>query len=107
MLNSIFERPSMLGALHVVTCHRVGDNVILDSFSRSTFNHTSGFTAIAKSVVKNDVTGTVDDSYTVKLAYPEGDEPNDQQSRFEVLLGAWEAINELLDSELFGTNKIA
>lgn len=69
---------SLAGKVHTITINRtgaVGSPVInFVSLSTADFVHEAGFTT-ATSVVKDDVAQTIDDTYVVKVAYPNGSIP--------------------------------
>lgn len=88
-------------------CHREGSDFILDGWLRATFTHTSALTETVATVLKSDDPMSVADSYVVKIAYPEGEQADQDQTRLEILIAAWEAVNAALDGEAVGLNKIA
>lgn len=69
---------SLAGKVHVITINRTGPIgtpvITLVKFDTADFIHEAGFTT-ATSVVKDDISQTINDTYTVKIAYPNGSVP--------------------------------
>ncbi len=97
----------MLGTMHTIVFHRADTDVVLDSWARKTFDYVAdSFTNGDATLVKNNITGTLDDSYTVKVVYEEDGEPDGSATRLDILTLAWGKVGELLADEDLPTNKI-
>jgi len=100
---------AQIGTILDIRVHREGDSIYLDSFDRVFMNLGEvPFNNGDAIVEKNDVTGTVDDSYRVRFLYEEGEETGGSMRRNDLLLMAMNAIANFFDGELDGVNnKIA
>ena len=69
---------SLTGKVHTITINRTGPTgspvITLVSFTAADFIHESGATT-QTSVTKDDIAMTINDTYTVKVAYPNGSVP--------------------------------
>lgn len=86
---------SIIGKVHTIVVNRtgaVGSPVIsLVSFSVADFTYESGFTT-ATSVTKDDIAQTINDTYTVKVAYPTGSVPASSTTLANLVTTATSAI---------------
>jgi hypothetical protein len=67
---------SLIGKVQTIHTTRIAGNLLsLDSYHADDFTHEAGFTTTT-TVVKGDVTSAkIGDTYTVKVAYPNGSVP--------------------------------
>jgi hypothetical protein len=69
---------SLAGKIHTITINRTGASgspvITFVGLQVSDFVHEAGFTT-ATSVIKDDIAQTINDTYTVKIAYPNGSVP--------------------------------
>jgi hypothetical protein len=84
-----------IGKAHTITINRtgpVGSPVItLVSFSAADFMHEGGFVTTT-SVTKDDVAMTINDTYTVKVAYPSGSVPASSTTLANLVTTATNAV---------------
>jgi uncharacterized protein YijF (DUF1287 family) len=86
---------SLTGKVHTITINRTGPSgspvITLVSFSAVDFIHESG-AATATSVTKDDIAMTINDTYTVKIAYPNGSVPATSTTLANLVTAASSAV---------------
>lgn len=98
----------MLGTIYTIKCHRLDTTLVLDSWARSVFSYVAdSFSDGDSTVVKDNISMSLDDGYTVKILWTEGNEPDDTETRFDILTLAWFAINTALTDEVNVLTKVA
>jgi len=85
---------SLIGKVHLITVKRDGA-LQLVNFEISDFLHEVGFTT-ATSVVKRNIADTVNDTYVVKVAYPNGSVPATSTTIANLVTTATNAITSAL-----------
>lgn len=84
---------SLIGQMFVIKIHEDDSGVVVfDSVTITPFTHEAG-AVTTTSVVKNDFTGSANDAYTVKFAYPNGSVPASSTTMATLLTNAQNAVN--------------
>ncbi len=82
-----------IGQMFVINIHEDDTGtVIFDSVNITSFNHVAGFTTTT-SVTKSDFTGTPNDAFVVKVAYPSTSLPAGSTTLTNMLQTAKDAVN--------------
>lgn len=82
---------SITGKIHEIACSRNGAALVFMSLETSDFLHETGFVTTT-SVIKNDISATTSDVYTVKIAYPNGSVPANTTTIANLVTAATAAV---------------
>ena len=89
-----------IGVQHTIKIKEDPDTGVLSlvSLQVAEFNHDGTFVATATSAVKEDFAGSPNDTFTVKVAYPNGSAPASSTTLATLVATAKTAVNTLIGS---------